>query len=40
MVMKSGINCYTCHRGASHPEVTVPEGEKKGPVGPQGDKKQ
>ncbi|MDB4904576.1 MAG: c-type cytochrome [Mucilaginibacter sp.] len=34
MVMRSGINCYTCHRGTSHPEVTVPEGEKRGPGGP------
>ena len=33
MVMKSGVNCYTCHRGESHPEVKVPEG-KKGPGGP------
>jgi Photosynthetic reaction centre cytochrome C subunit len=33
MVMHSGINCYTCHRGDSHPEVKVPEG-KRGPGGP------
>jgi hypothetical protein len=50
MMMKAGINCYTCHRGTSHPEVKLPEDEKKGPGGtgntpsglngPQGDKKQ
>ncbi|HEY4326006.1 MAG TPA: c-type cytochrome [Mucilaginibacter sp.] len=34
MIMKSGINCYTCHRGASHPETKLPEGENKGPGGP------
>lgn len=33
MVMTSGVNCYTCHRGESHPEVKVPEG-RKGPGGP------
>jgi hypothetical protein len=36
MMMRSGINCYTCHRGVSHPEVKVPEGEKRGPGGPGG----
>ena len=25
MMMKSGINCYTCHRGDSHPEIKMPE---------------
>jgi hypothetical protein len=33
MVMTSGVNCNTCHKGTSHPEVTVPEG-RKGPGGP------
>lgn len=33
MVMKSGVNCYSCHRGESHPEVKVPEG-RRGPGGP------
>lgn len=33
MVMTSGVNCYTCHRGESHPEVKVPEG-RRGPGGP------
>jgi hypothetical protein len=48
MMMKAGINCYTCHRGDSHPEVKLPEDEKRGPGGPTpgpgntpaGDKKQ
>jgi hypothetical protein len=34
MVMKSGVNCYTCHRGASHPETKLPEGENRGPGAP------
>ncbi len=33
MIMTSGINCYTCHRGTAHPEVKVPE-EHRGPGGP------
>jgi hypothetical protein len=33
MVKHTGINCYTCHRGDSHPEIKVPEG-KRGPGGP------
>jgi hypothetical protein len=33
MVMTSGVNCYTCHRGTSHPEVKLPE-EHRGPGGP------
>jgi hypothetical protein len=33
MMAKTGINCYTCHRGISHPKVTIPE-EKRGPGGP------
>ena len=33
MVMTSGINCYTCHKGASHPEIKLPE-EHRGPGGP------
>ncbi|MES2107177.1 MAG: c-type cytochrome [Bacteroidota bacterium] len=31
-VMTSGVNCYTCHRGESHPETKIPE--RKGPGGP------
>jgi hypothetical protein len=34
MVMEAGINCNTCHHGASHPELKVPEDEKHGPGGP------
>jgi len=30
MMMKSGINCYTCHRGESHPEVKLPEMKRPG----------
>lgn len=30
-VMTSGVNCYTCHRGDSHPEVKLPA--RKGPGG-------
>jgi hypothetical protein len=33
MVEHSGINCYTCHRGDSHPEVKLPE-MRRGPGGP------
>ena len=33
MMAKSGINCYSCHRGDSHPEVKLPEMHK-GPGGP------
>jgi hypothetical protein len=36
MVEHSGINCYTCHRGDSHPEVKVPEMRRPGPGGPGG----
>lgn len=34
MTMKAGINCYTCHRGVSHPEVTLPAEPNRGPGGP------
>jgi hypothetical protein len=34
MIMQSGVNCNTCHRGTAHPEVMVPDG--KGPGGPGG----
>jgi len=40
--MATGISCYTCHRGNSHPEVKLPEtgkgpgGPDKGPGGPGG----
>ncbi|MGZ3872494.1 MAG: c-type cytochrome [Mucilaginibacter sp.] len=48
MVLESGINCNTCHRGTSHPEVTLPEGKRGpgpgpgpgGPGSPQGDHKE
>jgi len=33
MMMMSGVNCYTCHRGSAHPEVKVPERQH-GPGGP------
>jgi len=33
MMAKSGINCYSCHRGDSHPEVKLPEMHH-GPGGP------
>jgi len=33
MVITTGINCYSCHRGVSHPEVKLPE-EHRGPGGP------
>jgi len=39
MMMRSGINCYTCHRGDSHPETKLPEmkrGPGPGPGGPGG----
>jgi hypothetical protein len=35
MVMRSGINCYTCHRGSAHPELKIPMPERRGP-GPGG----
>jgi hypothetical protein len=35
MVEHAGINCYTCHRGDSHPEVKVPQMQR-GPGGPPG----
>jgi len=34
MIMFSGVNCNTCHRGTAHPEVMVPDG--KGPGGQPG----
>ena len=33
MVMFTGVNCNTCHHGAAHPEIKLPE-EHKGPGGP------
>lgn len=33
MVITTGINCYTCHKGTSHPEIKLPE-EHHGPGGP------
>ncbi|BAU53975.1 c-type cytochrome [Mucilaginibacter gotjawali] len=35
MMAHTGVNCYTCHRGESHPEIKVPEGRRgPGPGGP------
>ncbi len=31
MMARSGINCYTCHRGNSHPETKLPEMGRPGP---------
>ena len=28
MMARSGISCYTCHRGDSHPKVTLPDEKK------------
>ena len=39
MVMRSGINCYTCHRGESHPETKIPDMKRPGPGGPGGPEK-
>lgn len=45
MMMHSGVNCNTCHHGISHPEIKVPEPERRGPgpgagnLPPAGDKK-
>ena len=33
MVITTGVNCNTCHKGVSHPEVVLPE-EHHGPGGP------
>ncbi|MFC0514329.1 c-type cytochrome [Mucilaginibacter angelicae] len=33
MIMQSGVNCNTCHRGTAHPEVMVPDGKGPG-MGP------
>jgi hypothetical protein len=33
VAISTGIDCYTCHRGNSHPEVKLPE-MKRGPGGP------
>jgi len=33
LVINTGINCNTCHKGTSHPEVKVPERQH-GPGGP------
>jgi hypothetical protein len=32
MIMQSGVNCNTCHRGTAHPEVVIPEGHGPGPA--------
>lgn len=39
MMMRSGVNCYTCHRGESHPETKLPEMNRPGPGGPGGAEK-
>ncbi|HEY5325973.1 MAG TPA: c-type cytochrome [Mucilaginibacter sp.] len=31
MMAKTGINCYSCHRGINHPKVTMPFEERRGP---------
>jgi hypothetical protein len=39
MMEHTGINCYTCHRGNSHPEVKVPDapgGPRPGGAAPGG----
>ena len=36
MAITTGINCYTCHRGSSHPEVKLPPEGPRGPGGPGG----
>lgn len=33
MMMTTGVNCYTCHHGNSHPDIKIPEGNH-GPGGP------
>lgn len=34
MIMQSGINCNTCHRGTAHPEVVIPAGGAPGGMPP------
>ncbi|MEZ2334519.1 c-type cytochrome [Mucilaginibacter sp. RCC_168] len=36
MVMQSGVNCNTCHRGTAHPEVVIPAGGAPGGMPPGG----
>jgi hypothetical protein len=36
MMARSGINCYTCHRGDPHPETKLPEMKRPGGPGPGG----
>ena len=36
MAITTGVNCYTCHRGNSHPEVKLPPEGVRGPGGPGG----
>ena len=36
MMMTSGINCYSCHRGVSHPEVVMAPNPRRGPGPGQG----
>jgi hypothetical protein len=33
MMLETGVNCYTCHRGNPHPETKLPDMGK-GPGGP------
>jgi hypothetical protein len=35
MMMTTGVNCYTCHRGSPHPDTKLPE-MRRGPGGPPG----
>lgn len=36
MIMQSGVNCNTCHRGTAHPEVVIPAGGAPGGTPPAG----
>lgn len=36
MMMQKEVSCYTCHRGASHPEVKLPPPPPRGQGGPGG----
>jgi hypothetical protein len=31
MIMESGVNCNTCHKGVSHPEIVKASEQKSGP---------
>ncbi|MGN8071981.1 c-type cytochrome [Mucilaginibacter sp. SG564] len=36
MILQSGVNCNTCHRGTAHPEVVIPAGGAPGGMPPGG----